>query len=144
MFVGKHDRQLDDKGRLAIPAEYVKQFEGDGGERKLVLTPGKSGCIWLITPRYWEEKFEEIARQYSSAIPDEFYHFCQERDVDKAGRLLVDEKARQLAGLPDPAAGAAPVQVVVAGSGRYIQIWRRDVYEGRASTPGAFAQAVRP
>ena len=143
MFVGKHDRQLDDKGRLAIPAEYVKQFEGDG-ERKLVLTPGKSGCIWLITPRYWEEKFEEIARQYSSAIPDEFYHFCQERDVDKAGRLLVDEKARLLAGLPDPAAAEAPVQVVVAGSGRYIQIWRRDVYEGRASSPGAFAQAVRP
>jgi DNA-binding transcriptional regulator/RsmH inhibitor MraZ len=143
VFVGKHDRQLDDKGRIAIPAEYVKQFEGADGDRKLVLTPGKSGCIWLITPRYWEEKFEEIARQYSSAIPDEFYHFCQERDVDKAGRLLVDEKARLLAGLPDPAAGS-PVQVVVAGSGRYIQIWRRDVYEGRASSPGAFAQAVRP
>jgi len=144
VFVGKHDRQLDDKGRLAIPAEYVKQFDGPEGERRLVLTPGKAGCIWLITPKYWEEKFEEIARQYSSAIPDEFYHFCQERDVDKAGRLLVDEKARQLAGLPDPAAAPAPVQVVVAGSGRYIQIWRRDVYETRASSPGAFAQAVRP
>ena len=62
----------------------------------------------------------------------------------QGGRLLVDEKARLLAGLPDPAAAEAPVQVVVAGSGRYIQIWRRDVYEGRASTPGAFAQAVRP
>ena len=29
MFVGKHDRQLDEKGRLAIPAEYVRQiYEG--------------------------------------------------------------------------------------------------------------------
>lgn len=143
MFVGKHDRQLDDKGRLAIPAEFARQIGGADGERKVVLTPGKGGCIWLVTLEHWNEKFEELARQFASAIPDEFYHFCQERDLDKAGRLLLDEKARQLAGLREPA-GGDPVQVVVAGSGRYVQIWAKDVYEGRASSPGAFAQAVRP
>jgi MraZ protein len=143
VFVGKHDRQLDGKGRLAIPAEYVKQLDGPEGARKLMIAPGKAGCIWLVTPRHWEEKFEELARQYASAVPDEFYHFCQERDVDKAGRILLDEKARELANLPTPD-GAEPVQVVVAGSGRYIQVWRKDTYEGRASSPGAFAQAVRP
>ena len=143
MFVGKHDRQLDEKGRVAIPAEYVKQLGGPDTDRRLMLTPGKGGCLWLVTPAHWEEKFEELARQYASAIPDEFYHFCQERDVDKAGRILLDEKARLLAALPDPAAGQA-VQVVIAGSGRYIQVWRKEVYDGRASSPGAFAQAVRP
>ena len=142
MFVGKHDRQLDEKGRLAIPAEYVKQI-GSETERKLILAPGRSGCIWLVTLKHWEEKFEELARQYASGIPDEFYHFCQERDVDKAGRILIDEKARHLANLPDPA-GGEPVQCVIAGSGRYLQVWRKDVYENRATSPGAFAQAVRP
>jgi len=142
VFVGRHDRQLDEKGRVAIPAEYVRQIGGDENERKLVITPGSGGFICLITMKHWEEKFEEMARQFVSAIPHEFYQFCQERDVDKAGRILIDDKARQLAGLPDPA-GKDPVQVVVAGGGRYMQIWRKDLYESRASSPGAFAQAVR-
>ena len=143
MFVGKHDRQLDPKGRLAIPAEYVKQLGGSDGERKLVIAPGKAGCIWLVTLKHWEEKFEDFANAYTSAIPGEFYHLCQERDVDKAGRILIDEKARELAHLADPSGGEA-VPVIVAGTGRYIQIWRKDTYESRASSPGAFAQAVRP
>jgi DNA-binding transcriptional regulator/RsmH inhibitor MraZ len=143
VFVGKHDRQLDVKGRLAIPAEYVKQLGGSESERKLVIAPGKAGCIWLVTQKHWEEKFEEFANAYASAIPGEFYHLCQERDVDKAGRILIDEKARELAQLADPAGGDA-VQVVVAGTGRYIQVWRKDVYESRATPPAAFAQAVRP
>ena len=143
MFVGKFDRALDDKGRVAIPAEFARQLGAPDAERKLVITPGKGGSINLVTLRHWEEKFEDLAKQYASAIPDEFYHFCQERDVDKAGRILIDEKARELAGLSDPAAGT-PVQVVIAGSGRYMQIWRKDVYDARASSPGAFAQAVRP
>jgi DNA-binding transcriptional regulator/RsmH inhibitor MraZ len=142
VFVGKHDRQLDEKGRVAIPAEFVKQIGGTEGERKLVVTPGSGGFISLITMKHWEEKYEEMAKQFVSAIPHEFYQFCQERDVDKAGRILIDDKARQLAGLPDPA-GDEPVQVVVAGGGRYMQIWRKDVYESRASSPAAFAQAVR-
>lgn len=143
MFVGKFDRQLDDKGRVAIPAEFARQLGAADGERKLMIAPGKGGSIWLVTMEHWAEKFEELARQYNSAIADEFYHFCQERDVDKAGRILIDEKARGLAGLAAPDA-APPVQVVVAGSGRYIQVWRKDVYDSRASSPGAFAQAVRP
>jgi len=153
LFVGRHDRQLDEKGRIAIPAEYVRQIGGAGGGdgpdgvgsdggRKLMVAPGSGGFICLITMKHWEEKFEEMAKQFVSAIPHEFYQFCQERDVDKAGRILIDDKARQLAGLADPATGG-PVQVVVAGGGRYIQVWRKDLYESRASTAAAFSSAVR-
>ena len=143
MFVGKHDRQLDEKGRLAIPAEYAKQLGGSESERKLMIAPGKAGCIWLVTQDHWEAKFEEFANEFVSAIPGQFYHLCQERGVDKAGRILIDDQARALASLGNPA-GGVPVEVVIAGTGRYIQIWRKDVYESRASAPGTFTQAVRP
>ncbi len=144
VFVGKHDRQLDDKGRLAIPAEFVKRLGDPESNRELYVTPGRGGCIWLVTKEHWNAKFEDLAQQWSSSIPDEFYHFCQLRPVDKAGRILIDEKARELAGMPAPTPGAEPVPVVVAGSGRYMQVWFRDRYDSRATSARAFTEAVRP
>jgi MraZ protein len=144
LFLGKHERQLDDKGRLVLPAEYVRQMgDPEAGPRKVVLAPGRGGCLNLFTQQDFQARHLELSAPFETDVPDEFFQHCLERDVDKAGRVLIDGAARELAGLADPTKGAT-VMVVVAGSGRYIQIWRRDVYEGRASSPGAFAQAVRP
>jgi DNA-binding transcriptional regulator/RsmH inhibitor MraZ len=144
VFLGKHDRQLDDKGRLAIPAEYVRHIGTPDGPKQVVLTPGRDGCLRIFTRDDFEARAPELAAQFVTEVEDEFFQLCQLRDVDKAGRVLVDETARELAGLPDPATADPPVQVVVAGSGRYIQVWRKDRHQVRASPASRFAEKVRP
>ncbi len=140
MFVGRHARNLDGKSRLAIPAEYVGRLAPD--ERaEMYITPGVGGCIWLVPKSHWEKEFEAMAAGWSSAVPGEFYHHCQLRPVDKAGRILLDEQVRQLAGIPDPARDGASA-VMVCGSGRFLQVWDRATYEGRAATPRDFARAL--
>lgn len=144
MFLGKHDRQLDDKGRLVLPAEYVRQMgDPEAGPRKVVLAPGRGGCLNLFTQPDFQARHLELSAPFETDVPDEFFQHCLERDVDKAGRVLIDGAARELAGLDDPTKGAT-VMVVVAGSGRYIQIWRKDRHATKARTAAHFADGVRP
>jgi DNA-binding transcriptional regulator/RsmH inhibitor MraZ len=143
VFLGRHDRQLDDKGRLVLPAEYVRQLGEPESGRGVVFAPGRGGCLNVFTKQDFEHRHLEIGAAFSSDIPDEFFQHCQEKDVDKAGRVLIDAMARELAGIPDPAEGG-PVQVIVAGSGRYLQIWHKDRYGAKARPASQFAEAVRP
>src|SRR4026207_2436348 len=52
VFVGKYERQLDPKGRLALPSEFRPRFEP-----RCYLAYGQDGCIEVMTP----EAFEDMA-----------------------------------------------------------------------------------
>ncbi len=137
VFVGRHARNLDGKSRVAIPAEYVNRLQPDD-RAEMYVAPGPKGCIRLVPKSYWDQEFERLARESASVVPDEFYHHCQLRPVDKAGRLLLDDRARDLAGLSEPGSGEQ-VGVMVCGSGRYLQVWDRTRYESLARRPRDFA-----
>ena len=134
MFVGRHVRQLDGKGRLAIPAEYLELLP-EGDRDALYVTPGKRGGLWLVPPSYYLGDFVRIATTFEGAVPDEFFHVCQRRPLDRTGRILIDQEARALAGLPE----TGSVAVVVCGSGRYLQVWPKSDYDGRSTPSRQFA-----
>jgi DNA-binding transcriptional regulator/RsmH inhibitor MraZ len=141
LFVGRHVRQLDEKGRLAIPAEYLELLDGPDREA-LYITPGKQGCIWLVPPSYYQGDFVRgVAASFEGGLPDQFFHVCQRRTLDKAGRILVDQDARDLAGLAAPV-GAEKVTLVVCGSGRYLQVWNKPDYDARALPARQVAQNI--
>jgi len=140
VFVGRHARNLDRKSRLALPAEYVNRLQPDD-RSEMYVTPGKKGCIWLVPKSYWDKEFEKLAAESDSDVPDEFYHHCELRPLDKAGRLLLDDAARSLADLPIPDAETT-VSVMVCGSGRYLQVWDKKAYESLARTPRDFARSL--
>ena len=43
LFVGTHERQLDDKGRLALPASFRTHL-GD----RCYLLPGQNNCLRVV------------------------------------------------------------------------------------------------
>jgi len=153
VFVGRYDRRLDPKGRVSLPAEFVARL-ADTDRREVVLAPGQRGCIWLLPKSYWDTVCDRLAASYPSPVPGEFYHHCQARPLDQAGRVLLDDHARKLAGIPDPKQTARPkqtkksdradssVQVTVCGTGRYIQIWAADRYGDTALTDEEFARRL--
>ncbi len=118
MFVGVHDRQLDDKHRLALPAT----FRAELSERCYLELDGE-GCIVLRQPDDFEQharelieaqKRGELSRSRRRAVATYFVA----ASIDKQGRVTLDEKLREHAGL----SGGAPVTVV--GMWDAIEIWR--------------------
>lgn len=118
VFVGVHDRQLDDKGRCALPSS----FRHDLGDR-VYLSLGDDGYVTLRTV----ERFEAHAQELIEAQKRGEISLARRRSiaassvsvaVDKQGRLTLDERFRNHAGLTP----GSPV--VVAGNLDTIEIWK--------------------
>jgi MraZ protein len=134
VFVGVHDRQLDDKGRCALPAPFRHEL-GD----RCYLSLGDDGCVTIREASEFEsvardlieaERRGEITRTRRRAIATT----SSVVSIDKQGRLTVDERFRTHAGL----APGSPI--VVAGTFDAIEIWRPERFvaienEGRDEAP---------
>jgi MraZ protein len=122
MFVGAHERQLDDKGRVALPATYRTHL----GEH-CYLVKGTDMCVDVIP----SEAFEQFGRELIAKVERGELALNHQRalaasailaPVDKQGRVNVDEKLRAYAGL------ALDSQVVVAGNLTRLELWSPDRY----------------
>lgn len=117
MFVGAHERQLDDKGRVALPATYRAHL----GEH-CYLVKGTDKCVDVIP----SEDFEQFGRELLAKVERGELNLNRQRalassatlaTVDKQGRVNIDEKLRDYAGLEIDS------QVVVAGNLNRLEIW---------------------
>lgn len=127
MFVGSHERQLDPKGRLALPATFRPYLEP-----RCFLRLGEDGrCIGVIT----DEESKRVAARMKAAVEagersrDELRALAStmvEAVLDAQGRVTIDERLRRYAGL-EPGS-----RVIVAGAFDSIEIWEPSAYEAVA------------
>ena len=122
MFFGLHERQLDDKGRVALPAT----FRADLGDR-CYLVFGDDRCVEV----YSSDEFENRAREMIEAVRrgDEtnerrraLAHSATQATIDKQGRVTVEEKLREFARIP------LSSKVFVAGNLDRVELWSEAVY----------------
>ena len=123
MFVGAHERQLDDKGRVALPAAYRAHL----GEH-CYLVKGTDKCVDVIP----SEAFEQFGRELIAKVERGELALNHQRalaasavlaSVDRQGRVNIDEKLRTYAGL------TLETQIVVAGNLTKLELWAPDRYE---------------
>lgn len=123
VFVGRHERQLDPKGRLALPATFRHRLEP-----RCYLLLGQDKCIAVVTAEESEniaseitaavkrgEKSEQERRALASSMVDVTF--------DAQGRITLDESLRAYAGLTPNS------KVVVAGAFDRVEIWETERYE---------------
>ena len=117
VFVGVHERQLDPKGRLALPAAFRPRLEP-----RCYLAFGRDKCIDVMTADEFETmageliakvKSGEITRNEQRALAAN----SVEVTIDAQGRVNLDEKLRDYAGI------SLNSKVVVAGSFDRVEIW---------------------
>ena len=122
-FVGTHERQLDDKGRLALPSPFRSHL---GEHCYLVL--GKNQCIEVVPANAFEAMVEQLMGQVdrgelslqrqrtvaASATPV---------TVDKQGRVPINEAMRSYAGLTN----SQPA--VVTGNFKTVEIWQPERFQ---------------
>lgn len=115
MFLGQFQHNLDEKGRLMIPARFRELLEGGA-----YITQGFDRCLMVLTETYFKQVYDRInamnltdptARLLRRLILSNAYPI----DVDKVGRVLVPQNLREFAGLNGEA--------IVAGQGDYFEVW---------------------
>lgn len=116
MFLGQYQHNLDDKGRLMVPARY-RDLLADGA----FITQGFDKCLMVMTETHFNEVYALInslnmadlsARQLRRLILSNAYQV----EVDRVGRILVPQNLRDFLGV-------ANGELIVAGQGEYFEVW---------------------
>lgn len=116
MFLGNFQHNLDDKGRLMIPARFREMLEGGA-----YITQGFDKCLMVLTEDYFKQVYERIeamnladptARLLRRLILSNAYPV----EVDKVGRILVPQNLRTFLGIESG-------ELTVAGQGEYFEVW---------------------
>jgi MraZ protein len=115
MFLGQYQHNLDEKGRLMIPARYRELLAAGA-----FITQGFDKCLMVMTGIYFGQVYDRInamnladptARLLRRLIV--WIAFCVV--VVIVGRLLVPVNLRQTIELDSEA--------IVAGQGEYFEVW---------------------
>lgn len=116
MFLGHFQHNLDDKGRLMIPARFRELLEGGA-----YITQGFDKCLMVMNETYFKQVYERIeamnladptARLLRRLILSNAYPI----EVDKVGRILMPQNLRAFLGIENG-------ELIVAGQGEYFEVW---------------------
>jgi MraZ protein len=116
MFLGHFQHNLDDKGRLMIPARFRELLEGGA-----FITQGFDKCLMVMTEAYFKQVYERIeamnladptARLLRRLILSNAYPV----EADKVGRILMPQNLRAFLGIENG-------ELIVAGQGEYFEVW---------------------
>ena len=91
MFIGEFEHNIDDKGRLIMPAKFREEL---GNE--FVVTKGLDGCLFVYTLKEWsniEEKMHEkpMTTREARKFMRFFFAGAANCEVDKQGRILLPQ-----------------------------------------------------
>jgi MraZ protein len=120
MFLGHFQHNLDDKGRLMIPARFRELLAAGA-----FITQGFDKCLMVMTDVYFKEVYDRIsamnladpmARLLRRLILSNAYPV----EADKVGRILIPQNLRQVITLDGEA--------IVAGQGEYFEVWTPDAW----------------
>ena len=116
MFLGQFQHNLDDKGRLMIPARYRELLAAGA-----YITQGFDRCLMVMTDLHFRQVYDRInsmnptdtsTRLLRRLILSNAYPV----EVDKVGRILVPQNLREFLGI-------ASGELIVAGQGDYFEVW---------------------
>lgn len=115
MFIGEYKHNLDDKGRLAVPAKFRAILK-----KGAVVTKGLDNCLFL----YSKEQFEKIAKKWAAlpisqakarAFSRNMLAGAMDLEFDNQGRITLPEYLRVFSSLKK--------SIVIAGLYNHLEIW---------------------
>lgn len=123
-FLGSYLHQLDEKGRLSLPAS----FRRDAAEQRFVLVQPYPPALALYPEVEWaavEERLQDVMKSESGRLYVlKVMSSAVEVTPDAQGRILVPSNLREAAGLDG--------QALLVGAINKIEVWN----------PAQFEQAV--
>ena len=120
MFIGEYQHNLDEKGRLAIPAKFRAQLA-----KGAVVTKGVDNCLFLYTAGEWEKLATKLAalpisKANTRAFSRQMLAGAMDVQLDKQGRIILPEYLRKFAVIKKKA--------IIAGLYNRLEIWDQDTW----------------
>lgn len=121
MFLGDHNHNVDEKGRMFLPAK----FRNDLG-KTIVITKGFDNCLYVFPMQTWIEFAQGLAKMMDSQqdvrkLQRLYIGRAVECDVDKQGRIVIPPKLRELVGIKNA--------VTIVGMMNKLEVWDTDAFE---------------
>ena len=138
MFIGEYQHNLDNKGRLAIPAKFRALLKGGA-----VVTRGLDNCLFLYSKKEWEVLASKLSKlPISQAKARAFSRLmlagAMDVEFDNQGRITLPEYLRKFAGLKK--------KMVIAGLYDRLEIWEETTWNkykgGVEKKSNAIAEAL--
>ena len=97
-FIGEYSHNLDEKGRMAVPAKFRSQLKG------AIITRGLDRCLFVFNKKDWEILAQKImslplTQANSRAFARLMLAGAMEAPLDRQGRILVPDYLRDYASL---------------------------------------------
>ncbi|ATX78851.1 MraZ protein [Mariprofundus aestuarium] len=137
MFQGEFSNNMDDKGRVSIPAAFRDALKSCHAEESIIITrTPHSRCLVAYPIREWKRLQTRINATPSSEALRAYKRIvissAQEFSPDRQGRVLLSAALREYASL-DRA-------VQFAGAGETFEIWDKGSWDRQLEADLALAQ----
>ena len=123
MLGGTFSHNIDDKGRVVIPAKFKKELGLD-----FVITAGYDDTLMIMS----QENFGKFLSRFDNApvaksrwLKRLFLGSMHEVSTDKQGRMQIPQQLREKIGLD--------TEAVLVGNGDMIEIWTPERWEAAQS-----------
>lgn len=119
MFRGEYEYNLDDKGRILIPAKLRDELG-----TAVMLSRGGDGQINIYPKARFEEIEQRVRATGSTASfrqADRFLAAANEYELDRQGRIVLPASLRKHAKLAN--------EVVIVGNRERIEVWNPELWQ---------------
>ncbi|MDX8388677.1 MAG: division/cell wall cluster transcriptional repressor MraZ [Ghiorsea sp.] len=138
MFQGEYTNNMDDKGRINIPAPFRDVLLKSHNEPTIIVArDAQTTCLRAYPLREWKRFLAKLGSRPSNdrvvqAIKRVVVSSAQEYHPDKQGRVLIPQSLRSYAGLAK--------STVFAGSSETFEIWDATAWDAQLASSLALLQ----
>ncbi|MEN8126992.1 MAG: division/cell wall cluster transcriptional repressor MraZ [Planctomycetota bacterium] len=126
MLTGEYEHTIDEKNRLFISNKLRSQIDSEQFGSNFYLAMGSNGIYCLYPEKYFQQI--ALAGAPGTGAPDESVSFermsfalASKVELDRQGRLLINEKLRKRANLG--------TTLTLVGVRDHIEVWNTDDWE---------------
>lgn len=122
MLLGEYNHNVDEKGRVSVPAKFREDLGGS-----FIVTKGLDNCLFIYSKVEWST-FETKLKDLPLTNPNArnfirfFFSGACECELDKQGRITLPQNLREYAGLSK--------DVTIIGVSTRVEIWDREKWNG--------------
>lgn len=118
MFMGEYHHNIDEKGRLIMPAKFRNDLKD-----KFIITRGLEKCLYVYSLEDWDKLVSKLntlpfTKKDARIFIRSFFSGAAQIEVDRQGRINITSPLIDHAGLTK--------ECVIIGANDRIEIWSKD------------------
>ena len=118
MFMGEYHHNIDEKGRLIIPAKFRYDLKD-----KFIITRGLEKCLYIYTQEDWQKIVAKLntlpfTKKDARTFIRSFFSGAAECEIDRQGRINISSILIKHANLNK--------ECVIIGANDRIEIWDQE------------------